>query len=461
MASRPGLAPPEENTLFTPDGPGIWGQLAFRLLLAYVVFGRLIADIYTLPVGVSLRATDVLLAILLVVWAIWMVTSPQPMPRGAVGVLALSVLVFALVAPYLTALSMTPYEANGAERGLIRVMLFATLFVATYHVAASRRRAYTLARTLVLMTAIQAIIAVFETLTGRPVAFLGSLWRGLGMEVDPNGLRGTAISLHARLTGELRAAATAPHPIVLSAMLAVGVGVCIALYLNSTSRSRRRFYLAAILIQLVSIGTTNSRTGFVALAVIGVTLLITQVHRLPSAFPLVVALILGGVLLAAVSPSTPRLVFTFFTGQETDRNVDVRVGKYQRLPELLDRRAFIGAGQGTSDPAEVLFDNAYLTALVELGLIGVTLIVAFLVVMTARCFSSLNRVGARDGPLLLGGLVAGVALLAAMATFDALSFDQFFPMCLMFLAIGVSRADEARRDETRRPLAKADLGTVP
>jgi hypothetical protein len=48
-----------------------------------------------------------------------------------------------------------------------------------------------------------------------------------------------------------------------------------------------------------------------------------------------------------------------------------------------------------------------------------------------------------------------------MATFDALSFDQFFPMCLMFLAIGVSRADEARRDDARRPLANADRRTAP
>ena len=69
------------------DGVPALARLALRLVVAYVVLSRLVQDIYTLPVGASLHITDVVLGVLLVVWALWMITAPRPFPIGMVGVL--------------------------------------------------------------------------------------------------------------------------------------------------------------------------------------------------------------------------------------------------------------------------------------------------------------------------------------------------------------------------------------
>ena len=47
------------------DGPSVGiARLALGLVVAYLVASRLIADIYTLPIGVSLHPTDIILAAL-------------------------------------------------------------------------------------------------------------------------------------------------------------------------------------------------------------------------------------------------------------------------------------------------------------------------------------------------------------------------------------------------------------
>ena len=152
-----------------------------------------------------------------------------------------------------------------------------------------------------------------------------------------------------------------------------------------------------------------------------------------------------------ISPNTPRLILNFVTGQQTDQNVAVRTSKYELLPELIEKRPFLGAGFETSDPALVLFDNAYLTELVELGIVGLALLLGFLLVVAARSFSSLRRVDRADQPIVLSGVLAAVVLFVGMATFDVMSFAQLFPTCLIVMALGLARADGVRRRRLQEP----------
>jgi hypothetical protein len=429
-------------------------RLAAALVIAYLVASRMVEDVYTLPVGASLHITDVILALLALVWLLWMITKPRPFPIGLASALGAALMIVVLLGPFLNAESMSTFEANGAERGLIRAPLFAVLFIASYHLAASRRQAYRIMYTVLGVTLFQAGLAAFEVVMGRPLALLGTVWQTIGFEVDPRANRGALTALQERLTGELRVAATAPHPLVLVGLLAIGIGICLALYLNSESRRSRILLLLAIVLQLLAIGATNQRTAFVALAAMGLVYAVTQVDKLPRMLPLAAAAGFGAVIVAVLSPSTPRLILNFATGQTPDHNVAVRTSKYALLPELIERRPWIGPGFSTSDPSQVIFDNAYLTELVELGIVGMALLLTFLVIIAFRALVSMRNAPASDRVILLSAVLAATALFATMATFDVMSFGQLFPTALVVLGIGLARADALKRARTRQDLPR-------
>ena len=424
-----------------------WGiaGLVFALVITYLLASRLIADVFVVPVGMSLHPTDIVLGLLLLAWIVWLMTDRLPAPIGLASALGMAVVLVLLFAPFLNGANMSPFQADGAERGIVRGLLYAGLFIATYHLARDRGRAIRLLVAIVAVTVLQAAIAVQEILAGQPFVALGNLWQSLGLQSDPNATRTAADALQFRLTGELRAGATAPHPLVLVGILAAGIGICIAFYLHSSSRRVRLLLVNLIVLQLAGIGATNQRTAFVALTAVGLVVLFTQIDKLPTAMPLALAVAAGGVLVAIVSPRTPRLILNFVTGQQPDHNVAVRTSKYELFPELLGQRPLLGAGYQTGDPALVTFDNGYLTELVELGIVGFAIFVAFLLVVAGRSFGALASAPEADRPLLLSAVLALVAFLASMITFDAMSFVQFFPMVLMVLAIGLARADELRR----------------
>ena len=427
-------------------------HLTLGLVIAYLVVSRLVADIYTLPVGMSLHVTDVILAALLSAWLLWRLTEPLPFPMGAAAALGSALIVVFLITPYVNATNLSAFEIGGAERGLVRATLYTGLFIASYHLALTRGRAVRILGVVVAVTVSQALVAVYEVATKNPLLILGSMWQSIGMEVDPRAIRSAETVLKQRLTGEFRVSATSAHPLVLVGLLAVGLGIAVAFYIYSDSRRNRIVLLGAVVAQLFAIGATNQRTGVVALAAVAVVIVLTQVDRLPSMIPLSAAVAAGGVTVALFSRSTARLILNFVTGVQTDQNVDVRLSKYSALPELLERRPFIGAGYLTHDPLLLTFDNGYLTTLVELGIIGFAILIGFLLVVGGRMFAALGRAQLSDRPILLSAVVAVTVLMASMSTFDALSFTQLFPTVLIVIAVGLARADQLRlksRVETR------------
>jgi O-antigen ligase len=223
------------------------------------------------------------------------------------------------------------------------------------------------------------------------------------------------------------------------------VGVTVVLYLHADSKRVRRFLLVGIGVLLVGIGATSSRTGFVMLAVLGLFIAVASVRQLPRALPLVGILVLGTIGIAVAAPTTPRLILDFFTGRVTDNSVDVRLNRTDSIPELLAERPIVGAGYLTGDPNVVLFDNAYFTQLIELGVLGLALLVAFLLAIMVRCYGALAIAPDSERPLLLAGVIAGISLLVASATYDAFSFDQFLPACVLIMGVGIARADVLRR----------------
>lgn len=417
------------------------GRTVSVLLISYIVLNRLISDRFVLPVGASVRLYEIVLVFLGVAWAVWMIREPHPFPVGLVGLFALLAFTVIGLAPFIHALTVNAYQANGAERGLFRLFIFSTMFLASFHLAFRVREGYRIVGWIVAVTVFQASVAIFEFVTKKPVALLDGIALSVGMIPDPQGIRGDfGGAVFQRLTGEVKAVATAPHPIVLSAVIALGVLV-VGTWLLYTKRSRQRTWLmVAGGIVVLALPVTNSRTAFVMIGAALLPIAILHVRRLPqmiiSAMPMLVVLALS----FAISPQTPRLLLNSVTNPGGDQNTTVRIERFSRVPELLDERPFIGAGYLTHDPDIQIFDNAYNKGVIEFGIVGFALVILFFFTALATTWSATTKAKKLEIVLPAVGVIAALSLFAAAATFDAWTFDQFFPTCLILLGVGLGRA---------------------
>ena len=432
------LSPIEEHA-----SRSAFATFLFLSLAGYVVVNRLIADIYTLPIGFSIRAGELVLVIVggLLVWRI--LIEKAPMPRGAVALVGVALSGLVLAAPFIHITSLSEFQAATYDQGLIRYMLMAILFVAAYQIGWDTNKALKLVYVIVFMTVVEGSIAIYETMTGKPSTLLGTIWTTVGFDVDPSALslRGETETLLLRLTGELRAAATAPHPLVLSAVLALGVLVALVLYFRASNPVVRRRAAIAAMVQMAAAAATNSRTGFVMVFIIGLVIAGVYSYRTNDLLQMGFVGLLGIPVIFIVSPDTPRLLLNFFTGVRTDQNVDVRIERFAVLPDLIAERPFVGAGYLTHDPGIQIFDNAYNLAVVELGFIGLGLIVAFIITVLVRCLGAAWRNRRTDAGIATIGAVAAISMLLGGSTFDAWTFDQFLPTCIILMGLGAARAD--------------------
>ncbi|MDH3500043.1 MAG: hypothetical protein OEM97_07975, partial [Acidimicrobiia bacterium] len=389
------------------------------------------------------RAGELILVIVggVLVWR--SLIEKAPMPRGAVALVGVALTAVVLAAPFINIASLSDFQAATYDQGIIRFMLMAILFVAAYHIGWDARKAMRLVYVVVFMTVVEGSIAIYETMTGRPSGLLGSIWTTVGFDVDPSALslRGETETLLLRLTGELRAAATAPHPLVLSAVLALGVLIALVVYFRADEPVTRRRAGIAALVQMAAAAATNSRTGFVMVIVIGVVIAVIYSYKTNELLQMSFVALFGIPVIFFVSPDTPRLLLNFFTGVRTDQNVDVRIERFAVLPDLIAEHPFIGAGYLTHDPGIQIFDNAYNLAVVELGFIGLGLMLAFIFTVLIRTLPTAFRHRRTDSGIVAMGAVAAISMLLGAATFDAWTFDQFLPTCVLLMGLGVARAD--------------------
>jgi len=431
-----------------PERRNLFGFLVVLTLAAYLVLNRLIPDVFVLPVGLSIRPWEPVLGLLALLWFLWLIVEPKPLPRGALGLIALALLVVLVFAYFWNAPGYTEFEMRASRRGLLRVFLYAALFVASYHVATDLRRARRILTLIPILTAIQGIIAIFEFVLKQRAVYLYHMWTALGLIEDPAGDRGFVFGLKERIGGQTRVESTAPHSITLSAVLALGVLLTLLFYLHTSRRRQRRLYALLLVPQVLALPVTNSRTGFFILILAGLGIALLQVRKWPSALPL--GLGMAGLMGIAfvISPRTARLLLNTLTQPERDPNIVVRAERAAMVPDLMSERPLIGPGYITTDVSQVLFDNAYYKGLLELGVLGFLLLISFFLMCFARSIGGLSRADPGEHPVLIAGALGALCLLIGGATFDAWTFDQFFPTCLILLGIGVGRADVVLRRQS-------------
>jgi O-antigen ligase len=351
-----------------------------------------------------------------------------------------------------------PIEATAADRGLlITAALCGTALLAADGIR-TRARLDALIRTLVAAGAVAAAIGIVQFLSDFDLSrsqTVPGLWR-----VD------SGYEAIAERSGFNRVAGASLHPIEFSAILTMLVPL--ALHLAHWTK-QVRWRIATGLI-LVAIPMSLSRTGAIGLLVVLLVLVPTwdrtwrrQMLRFGILIVIVVNLAAPG-LLGAIG----RLFGSFFD----DPSITSRRSDYANLGDFTGDHLIFGRGYATFLPENFDFlDNQYLVGLIEIGIVGVLMMVAVFIVgftVSVATRRASDDPGTRDLALSLGA--AAIVPLVTSATFDFFSFPAARGMA--FLIVGcagalwrierVSRragqADRAARsDPSNSPLDDASL----
>lgn len=206
-----------------------------------------------------------------------------------------------------------------------------------------------------------------------------------------------------------------------------GMLLPLAIYLGiyDTDRPARRRWAPVALIAL-AIPTSVSRS-----AVISVVLALSVLIVLMPTRQRLVAFCAAPLGLSAVFMSAPGVIGTlsaFFGAGTNDDSVRARLYDYPEVERLVSQAPWLGHGGGTYLPVDpmLILDNQYLKTAIELGLIGVVVLVAFFLVPLISALVARRRSGDPELRLLCAAL-AGAALAAGVCslTFDSLSFPMF------------------------------------
>jgi hypothetical protein len=423
---------------------------------------------YELPISLPfvVEPYRVLVAIVAAGWCVSLLIDPSvrvhpthfEKPLAAFGLCALASLV------------LNPHRIAAAAPEVTKgVMFFASFFIVTYLIASVTRRELDMKliiRTLVTGGAIVSASAVYEARTGynvfdhltRVMPFLrqGALPTALG---DPTGFsRG----------GQLRAYASAQHPIALGAALVMLMPLALALALDT---KKRRWWLALALLGFGMLAS-RSRTGITMLVIELLVFLWLRPRETRRLWPLLIFLL--PLIHFALPGTLGTLKNSFFpagglVAQQT--NQAVGSGRLATLGPALDREfkpnPLFGEGfqtrvtvpsPGGSPTNGPILDNQWLGLLLETGAAGAASF-AWLFVLAVR---KLGR-AAKEDDTSRGWLAAALAAAIAsygvgMLTFDAFSFIQVTILLFITLGIGGSVLSAGRAGTVARGLPVRTAG---
>lgn len=241
-----------------------------------------------------------------------------------------------------------------------------------------------------------------------------------------------AISSRAALS---RVVGTAVHPIELGVVAGMLLPLALFLALHDHGRAAWKRWVPVVCIS-VAVPVSVSRSAVIAvfLAVGSFVVLLPSRQR-------IVALALTPVTVAMVFLTVPGLISTlssFFAAGGSDPSVATRVDDYPFVERMVSQMPWFGRGGGTFFPADALeiLDNQYLKTMIELGLIGVVVLVLYFLVPVLSVRTIRRRTSdpeLRSLAAALGG--SALAAGACSFTFDSLSFPMFTGVHALILGL--------------------------
>ncbi|SNS78333.1 O-antigen ligase family protein [Rhodococcoides kyotonense] len=242
-----------------------------------------------------------------------------------------------------------------------------------------------------------------------------------------------------------------PFPFGLYVMLALLVGGAVAL--AEPRRRRNLLFLCASPMMVVAMSSSIVRGAILGL-VVGVIYLIAIRFRFLAA-----PLALAAAAVAAVVPFVPKITEVFFSSRSLGQRGD---GWNNIIASILVHP--LGTGLGSSGSAADRIstasgaafttedglstnyqpDNYYVKSVLELGPIGLWIVVALLVTVLMWCTRLSRSMPGRDGALALG---VGASVVAAMFASLVSTYFEIFPIDVYFwLLLGVVGCAAAQHD---------------
>jgi O-antigen ligase len=247
-----------------------------------------------------------------------------------------------------------------------------------------------------------------------------------------------------------RVAGTAIHAIelgVVSGMM-IPLGILLGLYDRDKTAFKRWAPLTLI---LLGVATSVSRSAILSVVVAFTTLVVLLPPRQRVAALAVLPIALGAIFMAA--HGLIGTLASFFSGASSDPSIQYRTHDYPLAEQLWQSAPWFGQGPGTWIPADSLniFDNQYLTSVVELGLVGVLALLVFLLVPPIVAIVA-RRSSTNPELRLVCAALAAAAMPAAItsATFDSMSFPMFVNLYALVIGLIGACWRLAAAEETRR-----------
>ncbi len=432
-----------------------WRSLLAALIVVifFIPIGR-----YSLPASlpIQLEPYRLLAALIIVGWLTSLLIDPRVRLRATGYEAPLGLFLFACIA----SLVLNPERITAAGSVLDKsLMFFASFLFVVYVVGSVARRSADIDRLLKVAVACGAVVAISAVVESRthynvfnhlskviPILRLGQIPFANGH--DPTGMsRG----------GDVRAYASAEHPIALGAVLAMLVPL--AFYL--ARRYKQRLWWAATACLMVGVFATVSRTGFVMLIVAMLVLVALRPRQMKRFWP---ALLPAIVLIHFAVPGTLGSVVQAFFPKggliAQEKKNAVGSGRLATLGPALrtefDPNPIFGEGFDTrvtvpapGVPANApILDDQWANVLLETGVVG-TFALGWFFVRAFRMAARRAREDDSDEGIRAAAFAASIAAFAfGMLTYDAFSFTQvtFAAFILMGLSAAAVRPGTVRAD---------------
>jgi polysaccharide biosynthesis protein PslJ len=318
-------------------------------------------------------------------------------------------------------------EAKAGNRGLITLVTLAGVALLAADLVPSRER---------LAGLIRAIVGA-----GTAVAGLGVLQFvthvDLAAKVRVPGLTFVDSNYASDRAGFSRIVATTTHPIEMSVVLCMLLPLALHVAFHATGKRKRWWYTSAALIGL-AIPMTLSRTAMVGLVVIAVVLFPAWSWRRRRNA-------LGAIAVGVVAMKfTVHGLLGTITGMIFNPGKDPSLTSRQIASAYVDtfiqRSPLFGRGWQTFLPDRYVFtDNQLLLGLVEIGFVGVAILLTSYLCAFGQARGIRRRSTNEEDRHLAACLAASIAVaLVTWLTYDALSFPT--GRVLTFLLIGCTAA---------------------
>lgn len=415
-----------------PDAGRAAGD-AVAFLTIYLVLTLAVPSYLTItPLGAIGRPSTLWGVLGLSWWAFERLRRSAPAANGSPMVRAALLLFLAgVLISYATAnlQGMPPSESTPADSGLIRVAGWVGVALLANEGITSMSGWLCLMRRLVLIGGFSALLGLAQFLTGQSLLE----WIQLpGFSAD------TAYTVVSSRGEFVRPSGAASQPLEYAAVLSMVLPVALMLALTEKRRSFAARWWPAAAVALVTI-ISGSRSAFIGAAV-GVLALMPGWSAAVRLRALGAAVVLLGIVYVTV-PGMAGTIRGMFLTLGNDSSSLSRTDSYSVAVEIALRNPFFGRGFGTFLPHYRIFDNGYLTALVELGLVGAGLLILLLACALAAALRPAFAADTRGSTVRAQGSAVAASLLAGgvlLAIFDGLNFSM--SAALLFLMSGVAGA---------------------